>query len=200
MFDTISTWVLVHAEHAPLFVFGLLLLTGFSIPVSEDLIVIVSGVLAGTVLQEQMIPLFLAAYIGSFCSDVIAYWIGRFLGKTFSQASAKRETVKRFFQRYGFLTLLIGRLIPFGIRNSVFMVAGAGKMHFGRFVIIDGIGCLLFSSSLFFLAYQCGENYSCLQVVLSSIGYIAISVTLITTIGWYLWPRFLRTSKPSLPS
>lgn len=186
----------MHAEHAPFFVFGLLILTGFSIPLSEDLIVIVSGVLAGTVLQEERVPLFIATYAGSFCSDIIAYWIGRLLGKTLSKSSSKRDMVERFFYRYGVLALIVSRLIPFGIRNTVFMVAGAGKMHFGRFLLIDGIGCFLFSSCLFLLAYQCGENYAVLQSLLSSLGYIAIAIAGISVATWYFWPRLPRTSKP----
>jgi len=202
MIDAVSHWFVIHADHAPLFIFGLLLLTGCSIPISEDLLVIVSGFLAATVLPEKIISLFFAAFLGSFFADCMAYWIGRGLGEKLSKISLfkksfsqeRRDMMGRFFQKYGLLALFIGRCIPFGVRNSVFMAAGAGKMPFSRFLIGDGIGCLLFSAAIFFAAFYCGENYASLHKFLASIGYVAFIITGMSGLGWYLWARFVRTS------
>jgi membrane-associated protein len=200
MIESITEWLTVHADHAPFLIFGLLLLTGFSLPISEDVLVIVSGVLASTVLPEKTIPLFLAAFLGSYISDWIAYWIGRGVGyklsmRFFSQgplSPGRRAAVERFFKRFGFLTLFIGRFIPFGIRNSVFMAAGAGKMHFGRFLLSDGVGCLSFSSLIFFLAFRCGQNYDRLHRFLSSVGYVVSIVAVLSIVAWIVWSRFVR--------
>ena len=197
MIESMTLWLSAHADHAPFFVFGLLLLAGFSFPISEDVLIIVSGVLASTVLPEQTIPLFIAVFFGSYISDWIAYWIGRLLGTKLTRLSSQRRlTIERFFHRYGFLTLFIGRMIPFGIRNSVFMAAGAGKMHFGRFLLGDGLGCLLFSSAVFFLAFRAGENYDSLHRFLSSMGYVAAIVALFTIIAWVLWTRLAKETAP----
>jgi len=200
MIESITEWLTIHADHAPLFVFSLLLITGFSFPISEDIVVIGTGVLAATVLPEKMVPLFLAVCIGAYLSDWIAYWIGRVLGpklanmrlfrRTFS--SERQATVQRFFQRYGFLTLFIGRLIPFGVRNTIFMAAGAGKMHFGRFMLSDGIATTLFSSTVFFLAYRCGEQYDRLHMFISSIGYVVGFGLIASGLAWYVWSRIAR--------
>ena len=200
MIESITEWLIVYADHAPFLIFGLLLLTGFSLPVSEDVLVIVSGVLAGTVLPEKTVPLFLAAFLGSYMSDWIAYWIGRGVGyklttRFFSRgilSLERRANVERFFKRFGFLTLFIGRFIPFGVRNSVFMAAGAGKMHFGHFLLSDGIGCLSFSSLIFFLAFRCGENYDRLQRLLSSAGYVVSIVAALSVVAWIVWSRLAR--------
>lgn len=197
MIETIAEWLTIHADHAPFFIFGLLLLSGFSFPISEDLLVIASGVLASTVIPEQTFPIFAAVFLGSYMSDWIAYWIGRLLGTKLSKLSVfrytfsenRRSTIKRFFHKYGLLTLFIGRLIPFGMRNSVFMAAGAGGMRFGRFLLGDGLGCLVFSSTIFFLAYRAGENYDSLQRFLSSTGYIAAIVAIGSLIAWRIWAR-----------
>ena len=200
MIESMALWLSAHADHAPFFVFGLLLLAGFSFPISEDVLVIVSGVLASTVIPEKTIPLFIAVFLGSYLSDWIAYWIGRLLGTKLSKLSMFRKTlsverkhiIERFFQKYGFLTLFVGRMIPFGVRNSVFMAAGAGKMHFGRFLLGDGLSCLLFSSVVFFLAFRAGENYDKLHRFLSSMGYVAICVTLLSIVSWLVWTRLVR--------
>ncbi len=200
MIESIAEWLTLHADHAPFLLFGLLLLTGCSLPISEDVLVIASGVLASTVLPEKTVPLFLAAFFGSYLSDWIAYWIGRGVGHKLTAHFFSKDTltgrrkalIERFFIRYGFLTLFIGRFIPFGIRNSVFMAAGAGKMHFGRFLLGDGIGCLAFSSLIFYLAFRCGENYDRLQNFLSSVGYTVGIATAVSIVAWIIWWRLAR--------
>lgn len=210
MIEQMAQWLALHADHAPFFVFGLLLLAGFSFPISEDVLVIATGVMASTVIPEKTVPLFIAVFTGSYLSDWIAYWIGRLLGtklsrfmmfrKTLSQE--RRHIVERFFRRYGFLTLFLGRMIPFGIRNSVFMAAGAGKMHFGRFLLSDGLSCLLFSTTVFFLAFRAGENYQSLHRFLCSMGYVAAFLTLVSIVALFLWFKFAReeASDPQIPS
>ena len=200
MIESMAQWLAIHADYAPFFVFGLLLLTGCSLPISEDALVIASGVLASTVMPEQTVPLFIAVFLGSYLSDWIAYWIGRLLGtklirmhflsKTLSVE--RKHTVERFFHRYGVLTLFVGRMIPFGVRNSVFMAAGAGGMRFGRFLVGDGLGCLLFSSAVFFLAFRAGENYGSLNRLLSSTGYVAAAVLLLSFAAWGAWAYLAR--------
>ena len=196
MVESLAFWLTQHADLAPLWIFGLLLLTGFSIPISEDVMVIASGVLAGSVLPEKKELLFLAVFLGAYFSDWIAYWMGRLLGTRLSRtrwfSPERRQAVERFVSRYGFSTLFFGRLIPFGVRNSIFMAAGALKMHFGRFLVSDGISCLLFSLTIFSLAFQCGENYSSLQSCVRSIGYIAIFFVFFSIVGLYIWNRHIR--------
>ncbi len=195
MIESVAQWLTVHGDQAPLFVFGLLLLTGFSFPVSEDVIVIASGVIAATVIPERTIPLFIAVYTGSFLSDWIAYWIGRLVGKQLVRiplfqetlSDNRRKTISSFFKKYGFLTLFIGRLIPFGIRNSVFMAAGAGKMHFGKFLLSDGISCLLFSTTIFYLSFRAGENYRHVHSLLTSLGLVAAAVVIVSVVACSIW-------------
>jgi len=208
MIETLVQWLSAHADHAPTFVFFLLLLTGFSFPVSEDIVVIGSGVLASAFYPEQTVHLFLAVLLGSYFSDWIAYWIGRGLRDKFSRfawfqrkfSSERRFAVERFFSRYGVMTLFIGRLIPFGVRNTVFMAAGAGKMSFARFLLGDGIGCLVFSSIVFFLAFRCGKHYDQLHVFLRSIGLLVGFGLVISFLAWYIWMRSVREEKRQIGS
>jgi membrane protein DedA with SNARE-associated domain len=200
MIDSLAFWLTQHAALAPLWIFCLLLLTGFSIPISEDVMVIVSGVLAGSVLPEQKELLFLAAFLGAYFSDWIAYWMGRLLGNRLSKtkwfsgtlSTERRSAAERFFARHGFFTLFLGRFIPFGVRNSIFMAAGAIKMHFGRFILGDGLSCLIFSLIVFSLAFRCGENYASVYSCLSSIGYIAAFLLVVSVVSLIIWKRHVR--------
>lgn len=169
--ETLLQWLTLHAAHAHYILFGLLMVSGFSLPVSEELILILGGVVASSIIPEHTIHLFIAVFLGCYFSDWIAYWLGRVMGVrlyrmkwlAFALSEKRVARLTRFYSRYGTLTLLLGRFIPFGVRNGIFMTAGVGKMHFGKFALIDGIGCLFFSLILFSLAYSFGQNYEALR-------------------------------------
>jgi membrane protein DedA with SNARE-associated domain len=162
--ESLLLWLVELGPHAPLIIFALLVVTGFSLPVSEDLLVLASGALASTILPGYTVQLFCAAFFGSFISDCIAYGLGRMVGDKIYQmkAATKMHRLAAFYKKYGVLTLFVGRCIPFGIRNGIFMTAGAAKMQFYKFLITDAISCLGFSALLFYLAYSCGKNYDAL--------------------------------------
>lgn len=193
--DTIIQFIFEHAQYAHWIVFGALMLAGLNVPISEDLMIIFSAVLAATVIPENTIQLFLGVFFGCYLSDWVCYWIGRHFGpklwnirwfaKTFDQK--KIDQVHQYYAKYGFWTLLIGRFIPFGVRNGLFLTAGLGKMPFGKFILSDGIACVLSNTALFSLAYMVGKNY---EVLISSlktfnIFLFAAFVVAIISFIWY---------------
>ena len=105
--------------------------------------------------------------------------------KTFDRK--RIDQIQAYYAKYGFWTLVIGRFIPFGVRNGLFLSAGLGKMPFGKFILSDGIACLLSNTALFTLAFAVGKNY---QTLLSSLKifnillFSAFAVAVIALI-WY---------------
>ena len=175
--ESLVIWFCEHGPYAPLVIFGLLVVTGFSIPISEDLILLASGALASTVLPQYTIALFFAAFFGSFISDCIAYGLGRAVG--IKMKSKKMILLASFYKKYGILALFVGRCIPFGIRNGIFMTAGAGKMKFYKFLLTDAIACFFFSLLLFYLGYTCGKNYDALAASVHQTSVIVGIITLV---------------------
>lgn len=181
--------VFSNVQAAPWIIFFLLMLAGLNFPISEDLMVILSGVMAAQK-PEFLLPLYFAAFLGAFLSDWEAYWIGRLLGpkivrvRWFSRVLPEERLLKihDFYARFGFLTLLIGRFIPFGIRNCLFMTAGVGKMSFLYFVISDGIACFISCTALFYFSYSCGQNYQEIYATVSS-----VSTTLLIPLVFFLF-------------
>jgi membrane-associated protein len=194
MIEPLLLWLCEHAENAHWIIFWMLVIAGFSLPISEDLLLIASGVLASTIMPERTVHLFFAALLGSYLSDWIAYGIGRGLGsKIYAMkwfARAKKERLEAFYQKYGFWTLMVGRCIPFGLRNGIFMAAGAGKMPFGRFLLIDGLACLLFSTCLFYLAYVGGQNYEILYKYVYQAGVIVLAIIAFSVL--FFWLKYRR--------
>jgi membrane protein DedA with SNARE-associated domain len=193
--ETIIQFIFEHAQYAHWLLFGALMLAGFNVPISEDLMIIISAVLAATVVPENTYKLFAAVFLGCYISDWVCYWIGRFFGpklweiswfaKTFDRK--RIDQIHRYYLKYGFRTLLFGRFIPFGVRNCLFLTAGLGKMHFGKFLLSDGIACIISNTTLFTLAYHMGKNYKLLLDFVKKFNILlfAAFVVLLIAFIWY---------------
>ncbi len=198
-------FILEHASYAHWIIFSALMLAGFNVPISEDLMIIISAVLAATVVPENTYKLFIFLFLGCYISDWVCYWIGRKLGpklwdiawfaRTFDRK--RLDQIQRYYQKYGFRTLLIGRFIPFGVRNGLFLAAGMGKMHFGKFLLSDGIACALSNSTLFLLAYYGSRNYHQLMANLKTFNLLLFGAFVVSIIAliWYKRKKKSRAQK-----
>ncbi len=188
--ESLLGWLTAHAEHAYILVFFLLVVTGLSVPISEDVMLVASGVLAATVIPEHTLHLFLAVFLGTYASDNIAYGLGRFFGDKLCRMAwfqkilnpRRLEWLQSFMHRYGTWTLFLGRFIPFGFRNGIFMTAGFGKMPFMKFMLSDGVACLLFTALIFFAAYFVGQNYDKLLNSLHTAGLVSLLIVVIAAL------------------
>lgn len=199
--------IVSYAHHAHWVVFALVILAGFNLPFSIDLIALSSAVLAATIVPENTWFLFSSLLGGCYLSAMCAYGVGRFLGlklqrrKFFSKflQPERLSEIKRFYEKYGFLTLAIGRFIPLGVRNCLFMSAGMSKFPFKRFILMDAFACSLWCSSMFCLFYKLGQNYESVWQYLKTFHLLivaAFSVTVISFI-WYKSKKKKQTSNPS---
>jgi membrane-associated protein len=193
--ETLVAFITDHADHAHWFIFGGMLLAGINIPISIDALVIIGALSAATVIPEHTTHLFLALLFGCYFSAMIAYWIGRLLGPklcTWAPFSkifnpARLEKARSFYQKYGLWTLLIGRFIPFGARNCIFMTTGFSKSSFIRFILRDALACLFWVSTCFYLFYTVGQNYEILYHYVKAFNILIFSAFSAAIIGivWY---------------
>lgn len=150
---------------APYIILFLFFLAGLNLPVSEDLIILVAALLASDS-PEHMPHLFVSLYLGAYLSDVQAYAIGRFFAdklfkiKLFAKTLTPQRvnTVTNYLERFGVAVYLVGRFIPFGVRNLMFMTSGIIKFNFIKFAIFDTLAALITCSIYFTLYYQFGLN------------------------------------------
>lgn len=162
LFDFISS----NAAHAHWIFFGLLILAGLNVPISEDLMLLGGGALTSTLLPDHVLKMYLWIFLGCYVSAWEAYWIGRLLGPKLFQIrffkhiiTAERvEKLRAYLQRFGIYTFILGRFCPGGVRNALFMSSGLTKMPFLSFIGRDLVACLLSSTVLFYLGFQFGEH------------------------------------------
>ncbi|MFG1484079.1 DedA family protein [Halobacteriovorax sp. HFRX-2_2] len=185
--DQIMLYINTHVHMAPFIIFGLLLLAGFNIPISEDLMLFTSAILAAKN-PEYLYPLFIGVFLGAYLSDLICYgFIGRYLGpKIFgikffaSMVTPERlDTVNAFFKKYGVFTLIFGRFVPFGFRNALFLSAGLGRMNAWKFALSDLLAASISCVVYFTVYYKFGET--AIEYIKKSnyvIGAVALAVIL----------------------
>jgi membrane protein DedA with SNARE-associated domain len=188
--ETLVNFILENSSYAPWMVFVLILLAGLNIPISIDVIMVLTAFLAATLIPEHTMVLYLSILFGTYFSAMICYWVGRTIGikllkiRYFSKLLPKErlEKVGKFYEKYGLLTLLIGRFIPFGVRNRIFMTTGMSKANFRKFIVRDAIACSIWATVCFFGFHRLGQNYEMLLSKVKTLNlyiFIAFGVTVI---------------------
>ncbi|GHV62954.1 membrane protein [Spirochaetia bacterium] len=179
-----------YIAYFPLLALVCLLLAGLNLPISEDLIII-----AGAVLSQDnhslLLPNLLAIYAGVVISDFMSYWIGtrvrkgllvsRHIRKLVSEE--RLEKVRYYLDKYGILTFIVCRFIPFGVRNTLFISSGLTGLRLRLFALYDIIAATISVNTLFFLVYHFGdeikENYRLAGIILLIAGVIAVTLIIL---------------------
>ena len=165
MMESIVEIVQANIHLAPYLICGFLLLAGLNLPISEDIMIFITACLASAN-KEYFYPLIIGLFLGVYGSDIISYSIGRFLGpqlwkiKWFAK-SLKKENVDKvggYYNKYGIFVLLIGRFIPGGVRNVLFMSAGFMKIAVKKFFLWDLCASALTTTVFFSIYYIFGEK------------------------------------------
>jgi len=133
----------------------------------------------------------IAGTIGSVLGAIPLYCLGRWVGmlklhvwierygKWLLLSPGDLERVDAWFDRYGTMAVLIGRLIP-GIRSLISIPAGFAGMHFGLFLIYTAIGTSLWSLLLAYAGRLLGRNYYKVGEYLEPIAYVVLGLL----VGW----------------
>ncbi len=188
---------------APWVIFGTLLLAGFNLPVSEDLMIFIAAILSSK--NPDYLPsLFAGLFAGAYLSDLMSYWLGRLLGPKLFEIKffknmvtpAMLDKIKHFYDKYGLGVLIIGRFIPFGVRNALFITAGLGKGHFGKFALADFLAASISITVYFSLYYKFGET----MIEIIKKGNIIIFSVFITSLIIFFIVKKYRKKVSTTPS
>src|ERR1700738_921331 len=132
MFETTFAYFCAHAMYAHFVFFGLLVLAGVNIPISEDLILIMGGALVAICVPENYVVMLVCLYAGCIVSAYEAFWLGRWAGPKLYTMRYLRHFVtpervaklRTWIERFGIFTFVVVRFIPGGVRNGLFMTSG----------------------------------------------------------------------------
>jgi membrane protein DedA with SNARE-associated domain len=154
-----------YTEFFPLAAFFLLLLAGLNVPISEDL-VIITGALICHANPQLLIPTFAAMYTAIAISDYFPYFLGKFIRKgtikssfiTMLFSQKRLDKTQRYLEKFGIFTFIVGRFIPFGVRNTLLFSAGFFGLRLRRFALYDIVAVTISVTTLFSLVYIFGDE------------------------------------------
>jgi membrane-associated protein len=117
-----------------------------------------------------------AALLGDNCN----YWIGRFFGpKIFGKLLNKKymEQTHKFYEKHGVLAVVIAQFAPI-IRTFAPFVAGIGKMTYPKFVTLNLIGVISWTTLFLGAGYFFGQ----LDFVKQNFHYVIFGIIAVSLI------------------
>jgi membrane-associated protein len=195
MLEWIKGLISSYPQAAPYVIALSLMIAGLNIPLSADVIILIAATLAATLLKGSFFKLYLAIFIGSIGAAYIAYAQGRFLGhyllkKKFFQKlfpQTRLDKIKAYYTKYSWGTLIIGRFIPFGFRNGLFMSTGLSKFPFKAFALRDALACFIWSFTLYFSLYKLVSTVDDIMPLIKKFNLIIFTILGLSIIAvvWY---------------
>ena len=174
-----------HGFLAYLLVLAALLAGSVGIPAPEDLTLIAAGVLCSL---DQVNTWIMAAtcYFGLILGDLIIYRIGWMTGPTLFRKkwfrrhiSTKRLNAMRTnLHKRTMLTILVARHL-FYIRTATFLMCGAVRISFARFVIMDAIAALITTPLMMGIGYAFAHNYDVIVRYVRDLKYLLVAIGIV---------------------
>lgn len=174
------------ASHALLAFFLFTLLYSFSLPICEEIALILVGMLAHRAGISPWLAA-LASYPGIFGSDVGYYWLARHFGggllrsRFFSKVVKPQKVLasELYFKHRGPRIAFFCRFLV-GLRASGMIAAGILRMPFRLFAFYDGLAATISTAAWLGLGYFWGDM---LSSGLPFIGKVAAVATPIGAVG-----------------
>ena len=158
-----------------------------------DSILFIAGTVVATAdlnVHLLVIVLIAAAILG----DTVNYSIGHYIGpRAFDRPDSRwfrQEHLRRtqaFYDRYGGVTIIIGRFVPI-IRTFAPFLAGVAGMTYTRFLSYNVIGAVLWIVSLVYAGYLFG-NIPWVKNNLTLIVFLIVAVSLIPAVTTFVKER-----------
>ena len=140
-----------------------MLLENAGLPLPGETLTLLGGYAAGSG-QMSLLGVIAAAAGGAILGDNIGYWVGRRLGWDLMlrlglwlrQSPEQMELLRQRFLRHASASVLLGRFVAV-LRILAGPMAGAVGMPYGRFLVCNVSGALLWSISMVSLAWLGGR-------------------------------------------
>jgi membrane protein DedA with SNARE-associated domain len=166
-------------------------------PVSSEIVLPFSGVVAHMNKMDLRVVIVMSIIAGAFGSSV-CYFIGRMCGEKSLRWLEKKVPKSKnailkseeFFNRFGNLAVLIGRLIPL-CRTYISFVAGIFKQSYVGFVAYSIIGITIWNTILITVGFWLGDKWERVGKWYSKYKFLVLAV-LIIIILMIVFKRILR--------
>lgn len=183
---------------------GLLSLNSCGIPIPSELILPFSGYLV-YMGRFSLLLVALAGMVGCNIGSAVAYWIGakggrplvmRY-GKWVLMSAHDVDRMSWFFERYGSIAILVGRMLPV-VQTFVAFPAGIAKMPRLRFHIYTSIGSFIWYSCLAWVGMKLGAAWHTdprIQEIFHRF-HLVVEIALLLGVAYFVWSHLRRRRQP----
>lgn len=169
------------------------------IPLPSEVIMPFAGYLVYSGRFSSLTVVATLGAIGCNLGSVLAYEIGAFGGRPLIEKYGRYilmkkhdvEMADRFFQRFGSITVFLGRLLPV-IRTFIALPAGIARMNRVKFHLYTFIGSWPWCFLLAYVGHQLGERWDTdprLKQILHRFDAVIV-VVLVAGIVWFVWSHW----------
>jgi membrane protein DedA with SNARE-associated domain len=199
--DALTTLIGDHGLYA---VCGLMLVDAV-LPAASELVMVYGGAVAAGAFAGQDVVLFgrefesgLPAYLaialggaaGYVLGSIIGWAIGLYGGRPFVERRGRwlhlgperLERADRLFERYGDLTVLVGRVLPV-VRSFVAIPAGVARMSLGRYTLLTLPGSAAWCFALAGIGWALGSNWERFHDAFKYVDY-AVAAAIVLALGY----------------
>lgn len=154
-------------------------------PIPCEIILTFGGFMT-TITELTPLGVIAVASLGSYLGAVILYSLGYIINLDkltiilsklhFNEPELERSI--NWFERYGKISVLIGRLIPI-IRSLISLPAGIMKMNFFSFSLYSLIGTIIWNTILVYLGIMLGNSWSLISNYIKQYTFVIAIVVFI---------------------
>jgi membrane protein DedA with SNARE-associated domain len=205
----------LHVGYA--FVFFVLVLCGFGLPMPEDVVLATGGVLAWlasdleqvtfhTLIRDRGLIIMVGVGLAGIVSgDAVIFLAGRRFGHRIADVGplrrvitpAKLEAVEKLIRRRGNLVVVIARFLP-GLRAPTFFTVGHARMPLWEFLLFDGAAALVSAPFWVGLGFWLGSDLEALAREASRFSHlILLGVGVVLFALWVRWYQARRAAPPA---
>ncbi len=178
------------------------------IPLPSEVIMPLAGyALAST--QWQLIILATVASLASNIGSIPAYWVGAKGGRPMVErygsylllSRRDLDLVDHFFDRFGSITVLIGRMLPI-VRTFIAFPAGVAKMNQLRFHIYTFVGSWPWCYALAYVGMKLGAQWDKnpqFKAIFNKF-HLGVEIVIVAAFIWFVtshWKNRIRTEPTS---
>ena len=175
---------------------GLMAIESACIPLPSEIIMPFAGYLV-SLGQLNLIGVATMGAIGCNVGSTVAYYVAAKGGRPVFQrwgsyvlvSPADMARAEQFFERYGAITVFVGRLLPV-VRTYISFPAGASDIRTGWFVVATVAGSIPWNVGLAYAGLKLGQNYPVVSRYLGpAVIPFAIIVVALLAAGWWFGRR-----------
>jgi len=177
--------------------FGILVGSGFGLPMNEDILLVTAAALTLKGVMEP-IPLIVVAWCGLLIADGLVFHWGRVFGARLiehrwlarAMSPERLAAMQSFMRRMGPLAIFAARFMP-GVRTGVYFAAGSLRLPYRQQFLYDGLAAAIELPLLVYAVRYVGGNWDRLLPTsgLHGVAIFLVAVLFLAAVGAWWWRR-----------